>query len=1537
MSSLLWTAYYEDDVDTFRQLLEATASNGKAPGRAGLSTHVGSPGAATVLGSSPILSHKAKKTLHGSYGTPNGGQPMTRMDINTRDANGLTILHHVASSKSDTALGFAAPLLEHAYIDLYLQDQENGWTALHRAFYFGNISIARLILEREAHDVMGPRINHTHGTTGLIKVKDREGHGPLDLYAATIKDRTLRPGAVNESMAISVPSEAEDDQYAGITASLENVSVGGDEVYTFGSNRNVTLGFGDEDDRQFPERITLRRPETLLRRFHQEHIDLLEKKWGAYEHNIDGESADLAITDIPWNVKNTPLTIKDVHMSKLHTAVLTSDPESNLYVCGHGQGGRLGTGDERTRYQFVCIDSGVLAGRKIATVALGQNHTLALSDDGSIFSWGNNGFGQLGYSLPRSTTREEDPIGLEPRQIFGPLKRETIAGIAASRTHSVAFTASSLYTFGKNDGQLGIVDSDARSLEAQNVPRKVAASLFSGSIASVTCIDRATICLLDNHEVWIFANYGYSKVSFALEGFTNFFLKESFLLTRYDQSPNRIVKVTASGDTVCALSSRGEIFTLSINRHDSQVSSSTTNPAKIRSAITSPQCVWSLKRGNMAARDVGVDADGSIILSTEEGSVWRRTKRAHMKDASTTVGDYKPKDYKFSRVPGLTRVLAVRASAYGAYAAIRRDCDVTKTQIVVESPSLWKDISSLSPLRQLGEARSGDDEGRLRFWQSHKPHDSLQETKRVIIESKDIESELKDICSRLLGDTSTKYDAVLCTSTSELQIPVHRWLLTGRSRTMRRGFRDLCEASTFTIPDLCISELDAAGRAVVRFAGLDILTIIDFTLYLYSDAIVDIWHIRDAKENAYRYRQVRIELMKIASKLELNNLEPAVRQMIEPKPCLDMDLAVALKDPAYFYDGDTIVQLEDGEVDVHSVLVCARCPFFEGLFGGRAGGRWLADRQAEKVHVDLGHVNKATFDFVLQYIYADTGEGLFDDLVAHDTDSYFDILLDVLSAANELMLDRLSQACQFAIGKYVNARNVCWLLNAISPSSVHEFKHAALEYLCLNLEAMLQGHHLNELEEDLLQELDEVVRQNQLNCMPFAKSERAELELHERHPELAELIDKNKRAKIDAIRLRSKFQELATFKPGSVDDGYEQMSPMQSKARRRSSNHVKQDNDRPQLKPKASTKDMMFAMDEESDRSFRSPTQSPAIRPVSTPRLDASLATSPSEEQWYDSRGKLLASPTLAAQRSPRYAPQIDSMNGTPRTPRSPMLGGKTPPSAATPWSLTPLPAARTDFRNIMAQASGSQASSLSQGIESARSLSYQAPIMSTSPAVKMSQKDRKKLQHQQSSPEVSLAHTPVKNSPWQTVSSQRVPSLQDVIDTQKDSTSSKAPVATRPSTTPQPMMGQTVASPKVISPARNLAVPPIKQALQQRSVSDSKTNQPTDSKPIPRSIRHETRPVEPSLQLSMSDIVAQQQLEKQIIKDAVAKRDLQEIQAEQEFQEWWNKESARVQEAERNANAPPRAPRKVRQRGGKSGAPGKGPRGKADASTSKR
>ena len=1028
MSGYLWKYYLEDDVDNFRHVLSTPTQTfrGTTPGAAMNS----SPGS---YGPSPMLSGKGRKVGLASSAA------FSRNDINSRDSAGMTILHHAASANTENAVEFAQALLEHPWTDLYMQDVENGWTALHRAFYFGNIAIARLILNRDTQDILGQGSGgFKQHARGLVKIKDKEGYGPMDLFAMTIKDRTLRP---DESASMDVDSD--DDIAHGDSGDPEEetrkrliapaVFLGGDEVYTFGSNKNVTLGFGDQDDRQHPERITLRRPDHLLQRFYQEHRLQQNQYWASMgmSNQHSGSLHPKGIVDLPTHIRNTPIVFQDVQMSKLHTAILTTDPAANLYMCGHGPGGRLGTGSETTSYQFVCIESGGLGQRKTVAIALGQNHTLAITDDGEVYSWGNNAFGQLGYALPRPALKDDDPISTIPRQIFGSLKREIVIGISASRIHSIVHTSTSLYTFGKNEGQLGIVDSDARSLEMQIIPRKIAASLFSSPIASVSAIDGASICLLENHEVWVFANYGYAKLNFPLDGFASSFLKESWLTTKYDTTPNKVTKITSGGDTICALTTSGEVFTVAVSRRvegSQDASTSTTNPKQIRGALSAPYRIWSSNKSHMAARDVGVDQDGSIILTTDVGSVWRRTKRATIKNANFTgAAEARPKDYKFQRVPGLTRVIAVRASAFGAYAAVRKDCDVTRSQIGVDEPRIWEDFSPLLPFYEMAkyEESSDDEEPAPRFWSRSSDPQALR--KRAL-KSKDLEKEVSEILHQSSTAAGHTYDTILNTTTSDVRIPVHQLVLSGRSRIMRNALVDFhTQTSEYTMPDMLTIKREGE-KTLVTFHGVDFLTIFNLVVYLYTDSLVDFWNVtRHYPTLAYRFRAVRTELMKVASRLDMKQLEPAVRQMVSPRKSLHMDLALAIKDRSFFDSGDVIVDLADGEMLLHSDVICQRCPFFEGLFRGHSGGQWLAGRRIDEsslVRIDLTHVESHLFELIVRHLYTDAGEEMFDAVISEDLndllalDELLDHVMDVMAVANELMLDRLTQVCQRLIGQY---------------------------------------------------------------------------------------------------------------------------------------------------------------------------------------------------------------------------------------------------------------------------------------------------------------------------------------------------------------------------------------------------------------------------------------------------------------------------------------------------------------------------------------
>lgn len=192
MTHQLWKYYVEDDVDRFRALLLPGAQHGvRGPGGLASAVTGGSPG----YGTSPRNAPKSRK-LHQGFGTGSGGARhgqggLGRNEVNSRDHAGLTLLLRAASSTAENAISFVEALLEHPAIDIYAQDPESGWNALHRALYAGNISIARLLLEKERKDLTGHGAS-LHRVGQLIKTKDHEGNSPFDLYHSTIGERSLK-------------------------------------------------------------------------------------------------------------------------------------------------------------------------------------------------------------------------------------------------------------------------------------------------------------------------------------------------------------------------------------------------------------------------------------------------------------------------------------------------------------------------------------------------------------------------------------------------------------------------------------------------------------------------------------------------------------------------------------------------------------------------------------------------------------------------------------------------------------------------------------------------------------------------------------------------------------------------------------------------------------------------------------------------------------------------------------------------------------------------------------------------------------------------------------------------------------------------------------------------------------------------------------------------------------------------------------------------------------------------------------------------
>ncbi|MCM1297130.1 MAG: hypothetical protein NC311_16440, partial [Muribaculaceae bacterium] len=90
----------------------------------------------------------------------------------------------------------------------------------------------------------------------------------------------------------------------------------------------------------------------------------------------------------------------------------------------------------------------------ITKISSGDNHTLAVDNTGHVYAWGDNTFGQLGYN-PTTMAQASSPVLLHITDEDG--NEPTFVSVAAGSNHSLALTDTGMvYAWGDNhDGQLG--------------------------------------------------------------------------------------------------------------------------------------------------------------------------------------------------------------------------------------------------------------------------------------------------------------------------------------------------------------------------------------------------------------------------------------------------------------------------------------------------------------------------------------------------------------------------------------------------------------------------------------------------------------------------------------------------------------------------------------------------------------------------------------------------------------------------------------------------------------------------------------------------------------------------------------------------------------------------------------------------------------------------------------------------------------------------------------------------------------------------
>lgn len=158
------------------------------------------------------------------------------------------------------------------------------------------------------------------------------------------------------------------------------------------------------------------------------------------------------------DLKFTAMDIRKVIGGAGHTLIL--DITGRLHACGWNNRGQTGIPESEMILNFKTVDS--LANEIITDIACGWDCSLALNNNGEIYGWGSNNYGQLG--LP--------PLKLqwscEPRKV---LIDDKIMRIAMGLRHSAVVTVDGrvLTTGSGNKGQLGIINEHKQKIHSLNV------------------------------------------------------------------------------------------------------------------------------------------------------------------------------------------------------------------------------------------------------------------------------------------------------------------------------------------------------------------------------------------------------------------------------------------------------------------------------------------------------------------------------------------------------------------------------------------------------------------------------------------------------------------------------------------------------------------------------------------------------------------------------------------------------------------------------------------------------------------------------------------------------------------------------------------------------------------------------------------------------------------------------------------------------------------------------------------------------------
>ena len=217
--------------------------------------------------------------------------------------------------------------------------------------------------------------------------------------------------------------------------------------------------------------------------------------WGDNTNGMLGLGVSDAIVNTPQKITSINSFIKDLVVNRLKFSVLALTSDNSLYAWGDNQYGQLGIGNNNSIVTTPTKVNGITG--NIKEIITNRYSVYVLTDDNSLYIWGNNRDGQLGLG-------KENPVINTPTKIdtFGAVKNVYTAQFATF----IVTTDNALYASGANNhGQLGVGDLDDRyAFEKVNG--------YTGNINKMFSDLYCSYMLTDDNSIYDWGSNGYGEL-----------------------------------------------------------------------------------------------------------------------------------------------------------------------------------------------------------------------------------------------------------------------------------------------------------------------------------------------------------------------------------------------------------------------------------------------------------------------------------------------------------------------------------------------------------------------------------------------------------------------------------------------------------------------------------------------------------------------------------------------------------------------------------------------------------------------------------------------------------------------------------------------------------------------------------------------------------------------------------------------------------------------------------------------------------------